>query len=130
MEVESALVSHDAVSEAAVVGRPDALKGQAVVALVVLRQGLERKPGLVDELRAHVRTEIGPVATPADLYLVDRLPKTRSGKIMRRVLRAVVSESQIGDVTTLEDPSAVEEVRAWLRRVKEAGPQGGGGGAS
>jgi len=119
MEVESALVSHPAVAEAAVVGRPDSLTGQAVVAFVVLRQGKAKTTELPAELKKHVRTEIGPTAVPADLYLVERLPKTRSGKIMRRVLRAVSSGESIGDVTTLEDPSAVDEVRAWLAAVKQ-----------
>ena len=122
MEVESALVSHPSVAEAAVVGRPDSLTGQAVVAYVVLRQGAARHDQLAGELKAHVKKEIGSIAVPADLYLVEKLPKTRSGKIMRRVMRAVVSGESIGDVTTLEDPSAVDEVRAWLQAVRGAPP--------
>lgn len=117
MEVESALVSHPAVSEAAVVGAPHALKGQAIVAYVVLRSGQAKSDALRDALKAHVRKEIGALAVPEQVYLVDKLPKTRSGKIMRRVMRAVVSGEEIGDVTTLEDSSAVDEVRAWLAGI-------------
>jgi acetyl-CoA synthetase len=120
MEVESALVSHPKVAEAAVVGKPHALKGQALVAYVVLKTGEERSDSLPDDLRRHVRKEIGPVATIDDIYVTDKLPKTRSGKIMRRVIRSLVSGQEIGDTTTLEDPGAVEEVRKWLEAV-EAG---------
>ena len=118
MEVESALVSHPKVAEAAVVGKPHALKGQSLVAYVVLRTGISRSDGLKDELRKHVRTEIGSIAAPDEIYVTDKLPKTRSGKIMRRVVRALVSGQEIGDTTTLEDPGAVEEVRKWLAEVE------------
>ena len=118
MEVESALVSHAKVAEAAVVGKPDELKGQVLVAYVVLKGGQARSEPLKAELKAHVRTEIGPIAEPAEVYITDTLPKTRSGKIMRRVIRALVSGQEIGDTTTLEDPGAVEEVRRWLADVE------------
>jgi len=118
MEIESALVSHPAVSEAAVVGAPHPIKGQAIVAYVVLKEGQEASVTLGVELKAHVRKEIGALAVPEQVYLVDKLPKTRSGKIMRRVMRAVVSGEDIGDVTTLEDASAVDEVRAWIATVR------------
>ncbi|HEY5539135.1 MAG TPA: acetate--CoA ligase, partial [Thermoplasmata archaeon] len=117
MEIESALVSHPMVAEAAVVGRPDAIKGQAVVAYVVLRGGEARSDSVPEELRRHVRTEIGPIAVPDAVYVTEKLPKTRSGKIMRRVIRALVSGQEIGDTTTLEDPGAVEEVRRWLAEI-------------
>ncbi|MFA5896457.1 MAG: acetate--CoA ligase, partial [Thermoplasmata archaeon] len=104
MEVESALVSHPQVAEAAVVGKPDPLKGQVLVAYVVLRMGNSRSEDLKDELKKHVRKEIGPIAVPETIYITDKLPKTRSGKIMRRVIRALVSGQEIGDTTTLEDP--------------------------
>jgi acetyl-CoA synthetase len=120
MEVESALVSHSKVAEAAVVGRPDALKGQVLVAYVVLRGGEARSDSLRKELREHVRREIGAIAAPEELYITEKLPKTRSGKIMRRVIRSLVSGQEIGDTTTLEDPGAVDEVRKWLAEV-EAG---------
>ena len=118
MEVESALVSHPKVAEAAVVGRPHELKGQSLVAYVVLRTGEDRTEALREALREHVRQEIGVVATIDEIYVADKLPKTRSGKIMRRVMRAIVSGQEIGDTTTLEDPGAVEEVRKWLETVE------------
>jgi acetyl-CoA synthetase len=121
MEVESALVSHPKVAEAAVVGRPDALKGQVLVAYVVLKSAERRTPELAAALKAHVTKEIGPIARPEQIFISDKLPKTRSGKIMRRVIRALVSGQEIGDVTTLEDPGAVDEVRRWLAEV-EGGP--------
>jgi acetyl-CoA synthetase len=103
-EVESALVSHPKVAEAAVVGRPDDLKGQALVAFVTLRGGTRPEPALRDELRNHVAKEIGPVAKPDDVRFAEALPKTRSGKIMRRLLKQVAAGTEVrGDITTLED---------------------------
>ena len=103
-EVESALVSHVMVAESAVVGRPDDLKGQAVVCFVTLKQGIEAKPELRDELKKHVRTVIGPVATPDEIRFTEALPKTRSGKIMRRLLKEIAAGKTVtGDTTTLED---------------------------
>jgi acetyl-CoA synthetase len=103
-EVESALVSHAKVAEAAVVGRPDDLKGQALVAFVTLKTGVIASPGIRDELRLHVAKEIGPVAKPDDIRFAEALPKTRSGKIMRRLLKQVAAGGEIkGDTTTLED---------------------------
>ena len=122
MEVESALVSHPKVAEAAVVGKPDQLKGQVLVAYVVLKGNEVRSEELKAELKRHVRQEIGPIAAPEAIYITDKLPKTRSGKIMRRVIRALVSGQEIGDTTTLEDPGAVEEVRKWLAAVEGKAP--------
>jgi acetyl-CoA synthetase len=103
-EVESALVSNQKVAEAAVVGRPDALKGQALVAFVTLKGGVEARPELREELRQHVAKEIGPVAKPDDIRFAEALPKTRSGKIMRRLLKQIAAGTEIkGDTTTLED---------------------------
>ena len=103
-EVESALVSNQKVAEAAVVGRPDALKGQALVAFVTLKSGIKAEPGLYEELRNHVAKEIGPIAKPDDIRFAEALPKTRSGKIMRRLLKEVAAGTEIkGDTTTLED---------------------------
>jgi acetyl-CoA synthetase len=103
-EVESALVSHPLVAEAAVVGRPDDLKGQALVAFVTLKSGVQPAPSIRDDLRAHVAREIGPVAKPDDIRFAEALPKTRSGKIMRRLLKQVAVGGEIrGDTTTLED---------------------------
>ncbi len=110
-EVESALVSHPSVAEAAVVGRPDALKGQALVVFVTLKMGVIAHPGLRDELRKHVAKEIGPVAKPDDIRFAEALPKTRSGKIMRRLLKQVACGGEIkGDTTTLEDLSVLEKL--------------------
>jgi acetyl-CoA synthetase len=111
-EVESALVSNQKVAEAAVVGRPDALKGQALVAFVTLKSGIKAEPGLIEELRNHVAREIGPVAKPDDIRFADALPKTRSGKIMRRLLKDVAAGKEIkGDTTTLEDLSVLARLR-------------------
>ena len=111
-EVESALVSHEAVAEAAVVGRPDELKGQAIAAFVTLEGGRRGSEELKEELRAHVAKEIGALAKPDDIRFTDALPKTRSGKIMRRLLRELASSGSVhGDVTTLEDFSVLEKLR-------------------
>lgn len=111
-EVESALVSHEAVAEAAVVGRPDDLKGQAIAAFVTLEGGRKGSTELKDELRSHVAKEIGSLAKPDDIRFTDALPKTRSGKIMRRLLREIASGAKTpGDVTTLEDVNVLEQLR-------------------
>ena len=103
-EVESALVSHQKVAEAAVVGRPAAMKGQALVAFVTVKSGVHADAALREELRLHVAKEIGPVAKPDDIRFAESLPKTRSGKIMRRLLRQIAAGTEIkGDTTTLED---------------------------
>ena len=110
-EIESALVSHPSVAEAAVVGRPDELKGQALVCFVTLKTGQKATPELKAELRNHVGKEIGPVAKPDDVRFADALPKTRSGKIMRRLLKQVASGIEIkGDTTTLEDLSVLAKL--------------------
>jgi acetyl-CoA synthetase len=113
-EVESALVSHPAVAEAAVVGRPHDIKGQALYAYVTLHGGVEKTDALLRELRNHVRTEIGPTAQPDWVQFADALPKTRSGKIMRRILRKVAEgdTSNLGDISTLADPHVVETLIA------------------
>jgi acetyl-CoA synthetase len=111
-EIESALVSHEAVAEAAVVGRPDDLKGQAIAAFVSLEGGRKGNDDLKEQLRQHVAKEIGALAKPDDIRFADALPKTRSGKIMRRLLRELASNGQVvGDVTTLEDLSVLERLR-------------------
>jgi acetyl-CoA synthetase len=112
-EVESALVSHPAVAEAAVVARPDDLKGSAIVAFVTLEGSHSASDALNQELRAHVVKEIGALARPDDIRFTDALPKTRSGKIMRRLLREIATSGSVaGDVTTLEDFSVLEKLRA------------------
>jgi acetyl-CoA synthetase len=111
MEVESALVSHPKVAEAAVVGRPDDLKGQAIVAFVTPRMGVPADEALAKELREHVAAQIGALARPEDIRFAEALPKTRSGKIMRRLLREVASGSTSrGDTTTLEDQGVLERL--------------------
>ena len=102
-EIESALVSHPAVAEAAVIGVPDEIKGNVIYAYVILKSGYQPSPDLVDELKKHVRHELGPIAVPAKIEIVDKLPKTRSGKIMRRVLRAQALGQPLGDLSTLAD---------------------------
>jgi len=112
MEVESALVSHAAVAEAAVVGRPDDVKGTAVAAFVTLESGNRASEELRRALREHVTKEIGALARPDDLRFTDALPKTRSGKIMRRLLRDIAAgRTTVGDTTTLEDYSVLARLR-------------------
>jgi acetyl-CoA synthetase len=111
IEVESALVDHPAVAEAAVCGRLDALTGQAIVAFVTLKGGAEGSVEMLDELRDHVSKVIGPIAKPANILFTPELPKTRSGKIMRRLLRDVAEDRPLGDTTTLADPAVCEEIR-------------------
>ncbi|MER3555025.1 MAG: acetate--CoA ligase [Meiothermus sp.] len=102
-DVESALVSHESVAEAAVIGVPDPLKGESIKAFVVLRAGKEKSDALKEELVRHVRLELGPIAAPSELVLADKLPKTRSGKILRRLLRAQEQGKDPGDLSTLEE---------------------------
>ncbi len=103
MEVESALVDHPSVAEAAVIGKPHEVKGESIKAFVVLKKGHEPSDNLVDELKLHVRKVLGPVAVPDEIEFIDKLPKTRSGKIMRRILKAQELGLEVGDVSTLED---------------------------
>ena len=110
-EVESALVDHPAVAEAAVVGATDATTGQAIIGYVILRGGNEPTPELGEEVRGHVATKLGPIARPKAVFLVPDLPKTRSGKIMRRLLRDVAEGRDLGDTTTLADAGVVAEIR-------------------
>ncbi len=119
VEIESALVSHPSVSEAAVMGKKDAVKGEVPVAFIVLRSGFEPSDELRTQLIKHVRTTIGPIATPDEIIIVNKLPKTRSGKIVRRILRAVLVGSPIGDVSTLEDASAVDEIKTTYAEIKK-----------
>jgi acetyl-CoA synthetase len=111
IEVESALVDHQSVAEAAVAGRSDAQTGQAIVAFVTLKGGEEGSEERLAELRDHVGKKIGPIAKPANIVFTPELPKTRSGKIMRRLLRDVAENRPLGDTTTLADPAVVEEIR-------------------
>ena len=111
IEVESALVDHNRVAEAAVAARADATTGQAIVAFVTLKGDADGSVEKLEELRGHVATKIGAIAKPANIVFTPELPKTRSGKIMRRLLRDVAEERELGDTTTLADPAVVEEIR-------------------
>ena len=122
-EVESALVSHEAVAEAAVVGANDAMTGQAIVAFVILRGGVDHADHLRGEelnkaLKAHVSKEIGAIARPRQIMVVNELPKTRSGKIMRRLLRDVAENRAVGDSTTLADPNVMKLISEGLSTAK------------
>jgi acetyl-CoA synthetase len=119
-EVEHALVDHPAVCEAAVVGKTDATTGHAIAAFVILRGGFDPSDELGDELRDHVAHKIGPIAKPKSVLFTDDLPKTRSGKIMRRLLKDVSEDQALGDTTTLADPTVVESIKArYLAQVPE-----------
>jgi acetyl-CoA synthetase len=111
MEVESALVEHPAVAEAAVVGRAHELKGQALAAFVTLKDGQQASAGLKDDLKAHVTRKIGAIARPDDIFFSADLPKTRSGKIMRRLLKDIAEGRKLGDTTTLADPNVVSRLK-------------------
>ena len=118
-ELESSMVSHASISEAAVCGIPDEIKGEAIIAFLVPKEGVV----VTDLLRAQVvetiRTQIGPIATPQSIHFVSKLPKTRSGKIMRRLLKAMASNEKIGDVSTLEDGAAVSEIQSAFDELKK-----------
>jgi acetyl-CoA synthetase len=121
IEVESALVDHPGVAEAAVCGRKDERTGQAIVAYVTLKGGEDGSVEMLEELRNHVAAKIGPIAKPANIVFTPELPKTRSGKIMRRLLRDVAEHRELGDTTTLADPAVVSEIqdRATVEQSKE-----------
>jgi acetyl-CoA synthetase len=114
MEVESALVDHPSVAEAAVVGRADTIKGQAIAAFVTLKEGAgaaAQSKDLIDDLKQHVVKKIGAIARPDDIFFSGDLPKTRSGKIMRRLLRDIAEGRVLGDTTTLADPAVVARLK-------------------
>jgi acetyl-CoA synthetase len=120
MEVESALVSHEGVAEAAVIGIPDESTGQAIVAFVTPQDGVEPGDTFTADLREHVAERIGKLARPKSVYYTEDLPKTRSGKIMRRLLRDVADGKELGDVSTLRDPSVVESLSAQVKASRKA----------
>jgi len=119
LELENALVSHPAVSEAAVMSKEDAVKGEVPVAFIVLRSGFSQSEELRAEIVKHIRTTIGPIATPAAIVVVSKLPKTRSGKIMRRILKAVLIGAPIGDISTIEDAASVEEIKETYEELRK-----------
>ncbi|PIW34390.1 MAG: acetyl-coenzyme A synthetase, partial [Nitrosopumilales archaeon CG15_BIG_FIL_POST_REV_8_21_14_020_33_23] len=120
-ELESCLVSHNDVAESAVCGIPDEIKGEIIIAFVVLKQNVTKDAKLLEEeLSLKIRNDIGAIATPQQIYFVTKLPKTRSGKIMRRLLKAIASNEIIGDVSTLEDGAAVSEVQSALDELQKS----------
>ena len=126
IEVETAFLRNSNVAEAGATGRPDELRGEVIAAFVVLKAGREASPELEAELRRTVRNELGPIAVIGELSFVDMLPKTRSGKIMRRVLKAVVEGRDPGDITTIEDEGSVEEARQAVEELRAALRPAGG----
>jgi acetyl-CoA synthetase len=120
-ELESSIMSHSDVAEAAVCGIPDEIKGEVIIAFVVLKQGIEKNEELLrKEIIKVVRNGVGPIATPEQIYFVLKLPKTRSGKIMRRLLKSIAKNDTIGDVSTLEDGAAVSEVQSVFDELKKS----------
>ncbi len=119
IEIENILVSHPAVAEAAVIGRPDPIKGEVACAFVVLKGGYKASKELENELRLLVRKTLGPIAVISDILFVSKVPKTRSGKIMRRLIRAIITDSPLGDYSTIEDASAIDEIRSVVKILKE-----------
>jgi len=125
IEVETAFLRHPAVTEAGVTGRPDELRGQVISAFIVLKQGHQPSEQLKKELLAMVRNDLGPLAVIGELNFVDMLPKTRSGKIMRRVLKAVILDKDPGDISTIEDEGSVDEAREAWQHLKTGVAAGG-----
>jgi acetyl-CoA synthetase len=119
MELESAFVSHKAIAEAAVASKPDATKGESIIAFLVPKEGYLQSDNLHKEVVAHIRSTLGPIATPDEVYFVSKLPKTRSGKIMRRLLKSIACGGSIGDITTLEDGAAIEEIKQAYEDLKK-----------
>jgi acetyl-CoA synthetase len=119
IELESAFVSHPSIAEAAVTSRNDDLKGEAIVAFLVLRQGIESSSSLDVEVNEHIRNTIGPIASAEKIYFVNKLPKTRSGKIMRRLLKSIVNKEAIGDISTLEDDASIEEINHEFNEINK-----------
>jgi acetyl-CoA synthetase len=120
-ELESCMVSHSDVAESAVCGIPDELKGEVIIAFAVLKENVKKEPALLEqELFEKIRNDIGPIATPKQIYFVSKLPKTRSGKIMRRLLKAIANNDTIGDISTLEDGTAVTEVQNTVQELQKS----------
>jgi acetyl-CoA synthetase len=125
-ELEHATVGHSSIAEAAAASKPDEVKGEAIVLFVCLRKGVAPSGDLKRDLVKHIRSAIGTVATPEEVIFVEKLPKTRSGKIMRRVLKAVAAGTSIGDITTLDDQTSVEEAQKAFEELKEAAEKSAG----
>jgi acetyl-CoA synthetase len=125
-ELEDAVVSHPAVTEAAVASKPDEVKGEAIVLFVTLKKGTSPSPELEKEITKHLRSVIGAIATPDEINFVEALPKTRSGKIMRRVLKAVATGQSLGDLTTLEDEASVSDIQKAYEGLRGPADDGSG----
>ena len=122
-EVEEVISGHPQVAEASAIGIDDEIKGQAIAAFVVLKKGVAESEALLQEIIQRIRDDIGPIATPKVLRVVPRLPKTRSGKVMRRVLRALCEDKAMGDLSTIEDGASVDEIRKALEELGGATPR-------
>jgi acetyl-CoA synthetase len=120
LELENAAISYEAVAEAAAIAKPDEIKGEAITVFAILREGYQNQPHteMENAIKKHIRATLGPIATPERVFLVKKLPKTRSGKIMRRLLKAVAMEAPLGDATTLEDGASITEVQAAYEELK------------
>ena len=119
IELESAFISHPSIAEAAVTSRKDEIKGESIIAFLVLREGAELSSHLDIEVNEHIKNTIGPIASAEKIYFVNKLPKTRSGKIMRRLLKSIVNNETIGDITTLEDEASIEEIIHELQEINK-----------
>jgi acetyl-CoA synthetase len=120
LELENAAISYEAVAEAAAIAKPDEVKGEAITIFAILREGYQNQPHteMENAIKKHIRDTMGPIATPERVFLVKKLPKTRSGKIMRRLLKAVAMEAPLGDATTLEDGASITEVQSAYEELK------------
>jgi acetyl-CoA synthetase len=119
IEIESAFISHKAVGEAAVTSKYNEIKGESIIAFLVLKSGFVSSEQLNKEMNEHIRNTIGPIAIAEKIYFVNKLPKTRSGKIMRRLLRSIVNKETIGDITTLEDEASIEEIIHEINEINK-----------
>ncbi len=119
IELESAFVSHPSIAEAAVTSKSDEIKGETIIAFLVLRKGIASSQNLDIEVNEHIKRTIGPIASAEKIYFVDKLPKTRSGKIMRRLLKSIVNKETIGDISTLEDEASIEEITQELNAINK-----------
>jgi acetyl-CoA synthetase len=117
-EIESSVVATPFAAEAAVVGVPDEVKGEVIIIFVILKEGFKPEDDIKEKIIDNIRKQIGPIATPKEIYFVAKLPKTRSGKIMRRILKAIILDKPIGDVTTLEDEASVDEIKVSYEELK------------
>ncbi len=119
IEVEDGLVSMKEIAEAAVFGKPDTVKGDTIVAFATLKDGYERSPELIENIKKRIRNNLGPIMVPEEIHIVSTVPKTRSGKIMRRVIKAVYLDQLPGDISTLENEASVEEIKRAVDIIKK-----------